>query len=300
MADFICTGVATLDRVWRLDRLPAGGGKYPSRGYMEVGGGLAANAAVTIARLGGSVDLWTRVGSDAAADTIVNGLVAEQVGCGNVRRVPGARSTTAAVLVDAAGERIITADHDPALSTDASHLPLDGVARARGVMADVRWVDGAATALSAARDARIPSVLDCEPSAAPVFERLCPLASHVIFSTPGLVSYAATTDLETGLAKAHAAFDGTVAVTLGERGVLLRTRDGVTHVPAPRVEVVDTTGAGDAFHGAYLLSICEHGDCVRAARFANAVAALKCTRMGGRAGLPTRAEADAFMKEHSP
>ena len=71
-------------------------------------------------------------------------------------------------------------------------------------------------------------------------------------------------------------------------------------VAAPRVSVLDTTGAGDAFHGAYLVAIAEKPDVVRAARFATAVAALKCTRMGGRAGLPTRTEAEAFMKEHMP
>lgn len=300
MPDFVCTGIATLDRVWQLDRLPAGGGKYPSRGYMEVGGGLAANAAVAIARLGGSVVLQARVGADMAGDAIIAGLAAEGVDTAGMRRVPGARSTTAAVLVDAAGERIITADHDPALSPDASHLPLALIAAARGVLADVRWVEGAEATLKAARGAGRPAVLDCEPSRPDVFQRLCPLATHVIFSAPGLLSFSGCADPVDGLRMAHRAFGDVVGVTLGAAGSRFLGEGLDVFVPAPAVAVVDTTGAGDAFHGAYLHAVAARADVVGAARFATAVAALKCTRMGGRAGLPTLAEANTFLTEHMP
>ena len=73
------------------------------------------------------------------------------------------------------------------------------------------------------------------------------------------------------------------------------TADGLVHLRAPHVHVVDTTGAGDAFHGAYTLAIAEGRDALAAARFASVVAALKCTRPGGRAGLPSRAEVDNFL-----
>ena len=139
--------------------------------------------------------------------------------------------------------------------------------------------------------------MDAEPSAPEVFAKLCPLAAHVIFSTQGLASFAGTGDVAAGLDAAFAAFGDTVGVTLGANGVRLRSAHGDVHLPAPAVDVVDTTGAGDAFHGAYLVAIAETGDIMRAARFATAVAALKCTRLGGRAGLPTRREAEAFIGE---
>jgi sulfofructose kinase len=244
------------------------------------------------------VALHARVGADLAGDAIVAGLAAEGVDTGGIRRVPGARSTTAAVLVDAAGERIITADHDPALSPDASHLPLSDIAAARGVLADVRWVEGAEATLAAARAAGRPGVLDCEPSRPDVFQRLCTLATHVIFSAPGLQSFSGSADPVVGLRMAHRAFGDIVGVTLGAAGSRF-LGDGLSvHIPAPAVTVVDTTGAGDAFHGAYLYAIAADPDVVRAARFATAVAALKCTRMGGRAGLPALAEANAFLQEH--
>ena len=297
MMGFICTGIATLDRIWRVPALPTGGGKYRATAYLETGGGLAASAAVAIARLGEPVALWSRVGSDAAAETIVAQLQAEHVDTELVRRIAGARSITAAVLVDDTGERIISADFDPNLVGDASHLPLDTIKNVRGVLADVRWPEAAGRVLTEARRLGIPTVLDAEPSAPEVFAKLCPLASHVIFSTQGLASFAGTGDVTAGLAAAFAAFGDTVGVTLGANGVRLRSAHGDVHLPAPAVDVVDTTGAGDAFHGAYLVAIAETGDIMRAARFATAVAALKCTRLGGRAGLPTRREAEAFIRE---
>jgi sulfofructose kinase len=294
---FICAGLATLDRVWRVKTLPTGGGKYPAHAYLEVGGGLSATAAVAIARLGEAVAYWGRVGADSAAETILGELRREGVDVAGVRRIAGARSVTAAVLVDDKGERMISADYDPKLDRDAAFLDLTAIADARGVLVDVRWVEGALRVLTEARRLGIPSVLDCEPSAPEVFAALCPLASHVIFSKPGLASFAGTPDIEAGLAQAHARFGDVVGVTLGEGGSLFQSAQATVHIPAPTVAVVDTTGAGDAFHGAYLVAFAETGDMVRAARFATAVAALKCTRLGGRAGLPTRADANAFLKE---
>ena len=72
---------------------------------------------------------------------------------------------------------------------------------------------------------------------------------------------------------------------------------GALHVPAPPVAAVDTLGAGDVFHGAYALALAEGSDIADAARFATHAAALKCTRDGGRAGSPTRAEVAAFARD---
>jgi sulfofructose kinase len=98
-------------------------------------------------------------------------------------------------------------------------------------------------------------------------------------------------------------------VTLGSEGYSWREAgredgrrgDGSDgHVPAFRLSVTDTTGAGDAFHGAFALMVAEGGAAPAWARIAAAVAALKCTRLGSRAGLPTRAELDAFLSSNPP
>jgi sulfofructose kinase len=85
------------------------------------------------------------------------------------------------------------------------------------------------------------------------------------------------------------------AVTRGEHGILWSDNAGLHEQSSFSVDVVDTTGAGDVFHGAYTLALAEQQSVADAMRFGSAVAALKCTHQGGRAGIPTRAEVNAFM-----
>ena len=92
--------------------------------------------------------------------------------------------------------------------------------------------------------------------------------------------------------------DNWLAVTLGPRGVLFMEHGGIAHLPAFPVEVVDTLGAGDVWHGAFALALAEGQGERGAVRFASAVAAIKCTRFGGRAGTPTREEVERFLAEH--
>jgi sulfofructose kinase len=87
---------------------------------------------------------------------------------------------------------------------------------------------------------------------------------------------------------------------LGREGYLWRERDGSGELPGLRVSVTDTTGAGDAFHGAFALMVAEGRPTPECARIAAAVAALKCARLGSRAGLPTRGELDAFLASKLP
>ena len=293
----ICIGGATLDRVFFLDAMPARGTKVRSRDYLEVGGGQAANAAVAAARLSGTVALWSAVGDDAAGAIILAQLAAEHVDTTGVSIVAGARSLTAAVLVDASGERTIVSDLDPCLRAATRRPDLSAVTACQAILADVKWSALARPALEEARRMGIPVVLDIEPAPMEQLTELCPLADHAIFSRSGLVAYTGSNDPDQGLAIAFARIGRVVGVTLGAEGVRLLSSAGQVRVPAPRVEVADTTGAGDAFHGAYALAIAEGCTAVAAAQFANAVAAMKCTRRGGRLGLPTRAEVEVFIRE---
>ncbi len=86
-----------------------------------------------------------------------------------------------------------------------------------------------------------------------------------------------------------------VGVTLGPGGFLWRDGDQERRQPAPAISVVDTLAAGDVWHGAFALALGEGRDVAAAARFANAAAALKCTRFGGRQGAPSRAEVEALL-----
>jgi sulfofructose kinase len=179
-------------------------------------------------------------------------------------------------------------------SLDRSTQWMDAIPFAHygALLADVRWPEGALAALDAARRNGIPTVLDADVSPddiRPLVER----ADHVVFSEPGLARMTGHDDLQQGLRAAQAVTAGKVYVTAGAQGCFWLEGDQWQHEPATPVDVVDTTGAGDLFHGAMLVALAEAMPPRAAVRFACRVAALKCTRLGGRAGIPTRAEVDA-------
>ena len=255
---------------------------------------MAANASVAAARLGGIVHYWGRVGDDALGERIVALLEAEGVQTAVVRRIAGARSPCTAVLVDDRGERLVCTYSDPALDADATWLPIALLVDVDVVLADVRWPEGAARALAAARAAGVPAVLDGDVAPAAMLRELCRCCDYAIFSQPGLSLASGAAAVGEGLRRKIAG--GMVGVTLGADGFLWLDAGHEQRARPPRVVVVDTLAAGDVFHAAFALAIGERRAVADAAAFANAAAALKCTRFGGRLGAPVRAEVDALLR----
>ncbi|MFC7396407.1 PfkB family carbohydrate kinase [Chelatococcus sp. GCM10030263] len=293
----VSVGIAVLDKIFGVPDIPSQPIKIFAKSYGEIGGGPAATGSVAIARLGGRAELWARVGDDAVGMRIIEEL-AEWGVKPRVRRVPNAKSSVSGVLIDDRGERLIISFSDDALDPDASWLPLGEISRADAVLADTRWPDGAEAVLKAARNAGVPSVLDADLAPEEVAQRLAPLADYVIFSAPALARFAGRPDAADpadALAVAQGRCSGTVGVTVGAEGFRWLEAGELRHAPAPSVTVIDTLGAGDVFHGAFALAIAEGASVAEAARFANMAAALKCTRPGGRAGIPDRAEVDQAL-----
>lgn len=298
MTKLLIAGVAVIDFVFMVDEMPRRPEKFRAIGAEIVGGGGAANAAVTVARLGGEAMLATRLGDDAIADMILAELQREGVDCRLARRLEGKRSSFSSVFIDARGERQIVNFRDMGMSFDADWLTPMLPARFDAALCDTRWPQGGPAILNAARKLGVPAVVDAE---APIHEAMDTLraGSHVAFSLQGLRDYCGHEDVERGLRQAAAETDAWVCVTDGENGVTFLASGEVGHVPAFPVEVVDTLAAGDVWHGAFALMLSEGVAEPEAVRFANSVAAIKCTRFGGRGGVPTRAEAEAFLRERS-
>lgn len=292
-AGVFCLGIATLDYVYSVETMPTRGEKYRSRGLAVVGGGCAGNASVAVARLGGACWLATRLADDLTGDQIVADLKAEGVDTRFARRVAGLTSPVSAILVDAEGERMVISHSDPAMPEDVDWLPADLPAGVGAVLADTRWGEGALAALSLARKAGVPGVLDGDRR--PPHPDLVATASHVAFSQQALREISGEEDPQAGLAKVAAGVPSWLAVTLGKEGVLFLDKGAVRHSPAFAVEAVDTLGAGDVWHGAFTLALAEGQGEEQAIRFASAVAAIKCTRFGGRSGAPRRDEVERFL-----
>lgn len=273
MTRLLVCGIAVMDYVHRVDVLPTTEGKHRSTSFDRIGGGCAANAAVGAARLGAHVTLMARLGMDATGDELAAMLAGRGIETALTR---GGRTPLSSILIDGRGERMIVNFPGANLPTDPPPVPNTDV-----VLSDCRWPEAAEAVLHAAKTNGIPSVLDGEKyTPAP----LAALADHVVFSAPGLRDFTGIDPLDKALADASVRLPGHVAVTDGPDGV--RWGDGL-HVPAPRITPVDTLGAGDLWHGAFALALGQGRDRVAASRFANAAAALKCTRAGGWDHYPT-------------
>lgn len=293
----VCVGHAALDRIFAVDSWPDHSAKIAASRYEESGGGMMANAAVAISRLGGEVAFCGPLGEDAVGFAIRAQLQAEGVNVDALRSFPGMTSSHSAVLVDTRGERLVIGYRGSALHAPADWLPLDLTTSAAALMVDVRWPQGAEAALRAARDANVPAILDGEIAPAGLLDSLSAIADHVVFSERGLAEFAGL-DVEGGLRRVLAKGARVAAVTRGAAGVFWVEGGApheLKHCPAFEVTVVDTLAAGDVFHGAYALAIAEGRDTGDAMQFASAAAAIKCSRPGGRNGAPTRGEVEAFL-----
>lgn len=282
-----CVGITVLDRIQRVTQLPTKGGKYVALDYFEVGGGPAATAACTVAKLGKKVDFIGRVGDDSTADTMLNEFVYYGVGIENIIRVPRATSSFSTILVDDEGERMIINYQDDSLLSSIEQLHSVDFSTYKTVLCDVRWIEGAKYALSQAKKLGIPSVLDADICPDSIDE-LVELADHIAFSEPGLAKFSKVDDPIQGLKNAQKRTKGKVYVTVGSKGCYWLEENHIVHQKGIEVDVVDTTGAGDVFHGALSLAISESMDTREAVAFSNTVAALKCTQLGGREGIPDR------------
>jgi len=296
----IVVGHSALDRVYRISAFPPEPTKIRALEHIEVGGGMAANASVAISRLGGKSELWSRVGEDNAGQHIRAGLKAERVDIRYVQQFDDSRSSTSAVIVDDKGDRLIVGMRDTALPSGTQWLPMERVVEADAVLCDLRWLEAARSVFARARKEGKPTVLDADLGAREALPDVLALTDFAIFSEPALREFAPGASDDDRLNVVLALGPRHAGVTLGQDGYRWREKGGETGYQAGfPVDAVDTTGAGDAFHGVFALAVAEGRSMADCARLACGAAAMKCTRLGSRAGLPTRAELDAFLVAHT-
>lgn len=298
MAKVVCVGISVLDYVFRVDRLPEAHIKHYALGRLEVSGGIAANAARAVSRLGGRGALVSRVGDDLPGRSVREELGKEEVDLAGLHTLAGARTSLSAVIIDSSGERMLVNDTDPRTLQGLEGVRPALLEGADAVLADTRWADGARAAVTAARELGVPAVLDFDraPDLGSADELLA-RASHIVFGRQGLAQLTGDDDPASGLLHARERSPAWLAVTSSDEGVYWLDGREVRREPAFEVQAVDTLAAGDIFHAAFALALAEGRGESAAIRFASAAAALKCTRPGGGAGAPWRHEVEAFLKE---
>ena len=287
----IALGAICTTAIFQVEHIEPAPAKVMARNRCTVVDGMAISAACAFQKLGGQAQVWARVGEDAEAQAMRQALALEGVDASGLHTVPGARSSHAAVIVDAQGQRLVVPFHDPQVDASPHWLPLQQLAQTDLLHCDVRWPEGAQAALQAARARGVPTMVDGDVASQDVLQRLMPLADYAVFSDAGLRVYTGIADVpEALLTVAAQGHSRHVGASCGEDGYFWVQDGRIAHAPALKVTVVDTLAAGDVFHGALALAILEGQEMAQAARFACAAASLKCTRFGGRLGCPSRAE----------
>ncbi len=298
--DVICLGVACTDLAFAIERDPGLDEKIHAQAMVTCGGGMAANAAVTVARLGGSAALISYLGRDPFGEAHVDELRADGVHVDWIER--GETPTPlSAITVKPQGQRAIV-HYSPSPMPEISSLPDLTGWRARAVLVDGHHLAAARALVEWAQAQDVPAILDADSPGSG--------AESLLDRVDFLVASARFARRFTGLADPRMAarllneYAPSVVVTLGERGLVWSNRSdalygkGAGQMPAFFVPVVDTTGAGDAFHGAFALGISRQMGWSDLLRFASAVAALTCTRLGSRPGIPDRESVRAFLEAH--
>lgn len=297
MFDVLGIGIAAVDAMIRVPRFPEPDAKIRVTGSARACGGLCATALVAAARLGASTAHAGVLGTDELSDFVVRSLEAEGVDVAYVVRLPQAGPGHSVVVVDPDGRRIVYSDSSRTLAGSDVAPPPALVRRARVLLVDHVRLPAAVRAARVAHEARIPVVGDLERSDHPRFADLLALVDHLVIPLAFGMRLTGAADPPAILAALRAPGRTTV-LTAGPDGAWSlgpHPADTPERRPAFRVEVVDTTGCGDAFHGAHAAGLAFGLDLPGRVRLAGAVAALTATRLGGQAGLPDRATADAFL-----
>ena len=291
----VVVGSSNTDMVIRCERIPRPGETVLGGAFSTAAGGKGANQAVAAARAGGDVVFVSRVGDDSMGQQAIEGFVREGIGVKHVvvdRKHP---SGVAFIAVDARGENSI------AVAGGANqHLSAADIRKAREELTSAAVVVmqlevPLASVVAAARIAHTAgacTILNPAPA--------CPLPPELLQTISILTPNESEASLLTGItvngkrSAIQAATRlqdlgvGTVMVTMGAKGVLVKTSSACRLLPAFPVKVVDTTAAGDVFNGALAVALAEDRAVWEAVTFANAAAALSVTCLGAQPSAPRR------------
>ncbi len=292
--DIVGIGVCTVDHIVTVPRMPHRNENMRALDYARQPGGLASCALVAAARLGAKTKIIARIGDDDNGDYIRADLQREGVDVSQLLVEAGSESHVSVILVDEpTGERSIITRPPTGSAIGPTEISREDIIGARLLFVDT-INDVTLQAAGWARAAGMTVVLD---PALP-YAAIKPLLDLVDVPIVPEAWARAWMPEEPPAAVAAKLFDegaSIAIVTLGERGSVVCWAGGILEIPAFEVEVADTTGAGDAYHGAFMYALLQNWDLPRMARFASAVGSMNCRAIGGRSALPTRSEVEAFL-----
>ncbi len=303
VAKIVIVGSFNTDLTTYMEKMPRPGETVNGRRFVTGAGGKGSNQAVAAARSGASVTFVGRVGRDAFGELAMNTWKAEGIDTAFVTQDADHATGVAPIFVDDTGENMIVVALGANLAIDRGDVD-----RAEAVIAaaDVLIVqleivpEISGYALQVARRHGVRTVLNPAP-AVPLPPEILAHADYITPNETELQTLVGSdsTDYEAAARSLITREGQTVVVTLGSQGAMWVKQQGSGRIPAYPVDVVDTTGAGDAFNGGLAVGLAEGRSLEEAIAFANATAALCVTRPGTAPSMPGRSEVDALLARHA-
>lgn len=291
-------GAAVLDHINLIEYYPNEDGSTHITKIIDQGGGACATAIVAANRLGMHGQMIASIGDDEIGKAILRGLDQEQIDTTMVEIIPGANSPHSEIMVNPeTGTRTKFVCNNTLPPIEWTKDQADLIKNSDILHVDGTRYDNAMAAIIIARENGIlVSVDGCHMEEDRELNRAMACMSDILIMNaryPKLVAKTETT--EEALAYFASQGPKIVISTQGTKGCLAWIDGKVEVFPAYSVKAVDSTGAGDVFHGAFLASYAQEGDVRRAIRYASIAAALKCTQIGGRAGIPSDEEIRSYL-----
>ena len=279
-------GLNAVDWICVLPHYPRHTTKVRIEKMHKLGGGQIATASALCARYGLKVRYIGRVGDDEIGQFSLEHLQKEPMDVSCVDVVAGAFSQFAVIMVDRlTGERTILWDRDPALDYKEGELKREWITEGQLVHIDGHDQPTCIRAAQWAKDAGMKVSLDID-KVQPGVEELLALTDFVIPSVNFVQEFSGKEDWKEALLAISEVTSGFVGVTRGKKGAAALWQARIFEIHGITVNTVDTTGAGDVFHGAFLYGLFQGWSIGRCMRFANAAGALSCTQYGARGGIP--------------
>jgi len=286
--DVVGLGANAVDTVCVMPRFPEPNSKIPLSDVRIQFGGQVATALITCTRLGLRARYVGSVGADQWGEAQVASLQSEMNLEVHVREVEGATSQFSVILLEeGVGERTILARRDPKLNYPPALLRREMIVGGRVLLLDSYDSEGGIQAAMWAREAGMPIVIDIDAVQDELTPKLLRLVDYLIASSD-------FAEDPRELAEKYGC--PVVGVTRGAAGAVFLDRGRLLVSPAFKVPVVDTTGAGDVFHGAFIYGVLQKWPLEEIIRFSHAAAALNCMHIGARGGIPALSQVQEFLK----
>jgi sulfofructose kinase len=294
--DVVGVGLNATDTLVVVPHFPAFAGKARFVDEVLMPGGQVASALAACARLGMRTKYIGAVGDDERGRVQMESLAAAGIDATDVKVRRNCATQSAYIIVDAStGERTVLWRRDDGLSIHPDEIAPEQIARGRLLHIDGHDTPAVARAAEIARARGIPVTVDVDTIYAG-FDRVLPNVDYLVASAEFPAAWTGLRDPFRALERLQDEYRMKVAaMTLGAHGALAREDGRFFYAPAYLVDAVDTTGAGDVFHGAFCYAVLEGMPIHRALDFSNAMAALNCTALGARAGIRGLEEVRALM-----